>query len=75
MHRRALAAASLFDSASACQQRVQRRDDDRFLPSILGRYFLKSELETSSRFFEYTWRMFGENVVSVSVVDMGAIPE
>lgn len=47
---------------------------ERFFRPFLGGVFLESELATSSRMFEYVFRLFGEGDVSLPRDGMGAIP-
>jgi glycine/D-amino acid oxidase-like deaminating enzyme len=48
---------------------------ERFFAPFLGGVMLDRELETSSRFFEYTFRMFSEGEAAVPAGGMVAIPE
>lgn len=48
---------------------------DRFFRPFLGGVFLESELRTSSRMFEYVFRLFGEGDVSLPAAGMQAISE
>lgn len=48
---------------------------DRFFRPFLGGVFLERELTTSSRMFEYVFRLFGEGDVSLPAGGMQAIPE
>lgn len=48
---------------------------DSFFRPFLGGVFLERELETSSRFFEFVFKMFAEGDVAVPARGMQAIPE
>lgn len=48
---------------------------ERFFRPFLGGVFLESELTTSSRMFEFVFRLFGEGDVSLPRHGMQAIPE
>lgn len=48
---------------------------ERFFRPFLGGVFLERELTTSSRMFEYVFRLFGEGDVSLPAAGMQAIPE
>lgn len=48
---------------------------ERFFRPFLGGVFLEQELATSSRMFEYVFRLFGEGDVSLPAAGMQAIPE
>jgi phytoene dehydrogenase-like protein len=48
---------------------------DRFFRPFLGGVFLDPSLETSSRMFEFVFRMFGEADVAVPARGMGALSE
>lgn len=48
---------------------------ERFFRPFLGGVFLERELNTSSRMFEFVFRMFGEGNVSLPAAGMQAIPE
>jgi len=47
---------------------------ERFFRPFLGGVFLESELTTSSRMFEFVFRLFGEGDVSLPAEGMRAIP-
>ncbi|MHB8899555.1 MAG: NAD(P)/FAD-dependent oxidoreductase [Thermoguttaceae bacterium] len=48
---------------------------DRFFRPFLGGVFLEPELRTSSRMFEFVFRMFAEGGASLPASGMGAIPD
>lgn len=47
---------------------------DRFFRSFYGGIFLEHELQTSSRMFEFTFKMFGRGSATLPAAGMGAIP-
>jgi phytoene dehydrogenase-like protein len=47
---------------------------DRFFRSFYGGIFLESELRTSSRMFEFTFKMFGHGSATLPAKGMGEIP-
>jgi len=48
---------------------------DVFFRSFYGGIFLERELQTSSRMFEFTFRMFSKGSATVPAMGMGEIPE
>lgn len=48
---------------------------ERFFRPFYGGVFLERELATSSRMFEFTFRMFAEGAAALPARGMGAIPE
>ena len=48
---------------------------DRFFRPFLGGAFLERELSTSSRMFEFVYRMFAQGPATLPARGMGAIPE
>ncbi len=48
---------------------------ERFFRPFLGGVFLESELATSSRMFDFVFRMFGEGDATLPASGMGAIPK
>ena len=55
------------------QLRFSERMIDSFFRPFLGGVFLDPELETSSRMFEFVFKMFGAGPVSVPASGMGAL--
>jgi phytoene dehydrogenase-like protein len=47
---------------------------NRFFAPFFGGVFLETELATSSRYFEFLFRMFSSGAVAVPAAGMGAIP-
>ena len=48
---------------------------DRFFRSFYGGIFLENELRTSSRMFEFTFKLFGQGSATVPAQGMGEIPK
>lgn len=48
---------------------------DRFFRSFYGGIFLERSLQTSSRMFEFTFKMFGLGSATIPAKGMGAIPD
>lgn len=48
---------------------------DRFFRSFYGGIFLERELQTSSRMFEFTFKMFGKGSATLPARGMGEIPK
>lgn len=48
---------------------------ERFLRPFLGGVFLERDLRTSSRMFEFVWKMFAAGDIAVPALGMQAIPE
>ena len=48
---------------------------DRFFRSFYGGIFLESELRTSSRMFQFTFKMFGKGSATLPAKGMGEIPK
>ena len=48
---------------------------ERFFRPFLGGVFLESELSTSSRMFDFVFRMFGQGDATLPAAGMGAIPK
>ena len=48
---------------------------DQFFKPFFSGIFLESELETSSRMFEYVYKMFGEGFAALPKSGIGAIPK
>jgi len=48
---------------------------ERFLRPFLGGVFLERDLRTSSRMFEFVWKMFSSGDIAVPALGMQAIPE
>ncbi|MFM7140924.1 MAG: FAD-dependent oxidoreductase, partial [Alphaproteobacteria bacterium] len=48
---------------------------ERFLRPFLGGVFLERDLRTSSRMFEFVWKMFSSGDIAVPALGMQAIPD
>jgi phytoene dehydrogenase-like protein len=57
------------------QYGFSKRIIDRFFRPFLGGVFLEPDLRTSSRMFEFVFRMFAEGSASLPADGMGAIPD
>lgn len=57
------------------QYGFSKRVIDRFFRPFLGGVFLEPDLRTSSRMFEFVFRMFAEGSASLPAGGMGAIPD
>ncbi len=57
------------------QHGFSKRIIDRFFRPFLGGVFLEPDLRTSSRMFEFVFRMFAEGRAALPAAGMGAIPD
>ena len=81
--RRAVSSGGPYDAFARPAQRTRQHLEragfshsflDAFFTPFLGGVFLESELETSSRFFEFVFRMFSEGDAAVPAKGMMEIP-
>jgi phytoene dehydrogenase-like protein len=74
-------AEALFDRAETTTAEALRREGftgafvEQFFRPFFGGVFLERELRTSSRMFEFTFRMFAEGRAALPAGGMAAIPE